>query len=64
MLFSEDLKMEYKKRLPGQLKKQPIDEEETYLRQNFTESDNRNFRDGDVESTLNYFDKSLDNLDI
>lgn len=47
------------KRLPGQLKKQPIDEEETYLRQNFTESDNRNFRDGDVESTLNYFDKSL-----
>ena len=47
------------KRLPGQLKKQPIDEEETYLRQNFTESDNRNFRDGDVESTLNYSDKSL-----
>jgi len=47
------------KRLPGHLKKQPIDEEETYLRQNFTESDNRNFRDGDVESTLNYFDKSL-----
>ena len=47
------------KRLPGQLKKQPIDEEETYLRQNFTESDNRNFRDGDVESTQNYLDKSL-----
>ena len=47
------------KRLPGQLKKQPIGEEETYLRQNFTESDNRNFRDGDVESTLNYSDKSL-----
>ena len=47
------------KRLPGQLKKQPIDEEETYLRQNFTESDNRNFRDGDVESTQNYRDKSL-----
>ena len=47
------------KRLPGQLKKQPIDEEETYLRQNFTESDNRNFRDGDVESTQNYLDESL-----
>jgi len=47
------------KRLPGQLKKQPINEEETYLRQNFTESDNRNFRDGDVESTQNYLDKSL-----
>tara|TARA_B100000767_G_scaffold272834_1_gene301426 strand:+ start:4724 stop:6406 length:1683 start_codon:yes stop_codon:yes gene_type:complete len=39
------------KRLPGQLKKQAIDEEETFLRQNFTESDNKNFRDGDVEST-------------
>ena len=39
------------KRLPGQLKKTEIDEEETFLRQNFSESDNRNFRDGDMEST-------------
>ncbi|MDG2396236.1 MAG: gliding motility lipoprotein GldJ [Flavobacteriaceae bacterium] len=39
------------KRLPGELQKQEIDEEETFLRQNFTESDNRNYRDGDVEST-------------
>ena len=39
------------KRLPGQLKKTEIDEEETFLRQNFSESDNRNFRDGDIEST-------------
>ena len=31
------------KRLPGQLKKTEIDEEETFLRQNFSESDNRNF---------------------
>jgi gliding motility-associated lipoprotein GldJ len=39
------------KRLPGQLAQIPVDEEETFLRQNFTESDNRNIRDGDVEST-------------
>lgn len=39
------------KRLPGDLDKIPIDEEETFLRQNFSESDNRNFRDGDKEST-------------
>ena len=39
------------KRLPGQLEKVAIDEEETFLRQNFSESDNRNFRDGDLEST-------------
>jgi gliding motility-associated lipoprotein GldJ len=39
------------KNLPGQIEKIPIDEEETFLRQNFTESDNRNYRDGDIEST-------------
>ena len=39
------------KRLPGQLAQIPVDEEETFLRQNFTESDNRNVRDGDIEST-------------
>ena len=39
------------KRLPGDLDQVPIDEEETFLRQNFSESDNRNFRDGDKEST-------------
>ena len=32
-------------------KKTEIDEEETFLRQNFSESDNRNYRDGDIEST-------------
>jgi gliding motility-associated lipoprotein GldJ len=42
------------KRLPGDLGKVPIDEEETFLRQNFSESDNRNFRDGDKESTRLY----------
>ena len=39
------------KRLPGDLDKVPINEEETFLRQNFSESDNRNYRDGDKEST-------------
>lgn len=42
------------KRLPGQLDKVPVDEEETFLRQNFSESDNRNIRDGDKESTRRF----------
>ncbi len=42
------------KRIPGQLKLQDIDEEETFLRQNFTQSDNRNYRDGDVTSSRLY----------
>ena len=42
------------KKLPGQIEKIPIDEEETFLRQNFTESDNRNYRDGDIESTRSF----------
>ena len=47
------------KRLPGQLEQVPIDEEDT-LRQNFSESDNRNYRDGDIESTRLYeIDKIL-----
>ena len=54
------------KRLPGQLEQVPIDEEDTFLRQNFSESDNRNFRDGDIESTRLYeIDKNsiVDNTD-
>lgn len=42
------------KRLPGDLDQAAIDEEETFLRQNFYESDNRNFRDGDIESTRKF----------
>jgi len=42
------------KRLPGDLDQVAIDEEETFLRQNFYESDNRNFRDGDIESTRKF----------
>ncbi|AWG25211.1 gliding motility lipoprotein GldJ [Flavobacterium kingsejongi] len=41
--------------LPGQIAQVPIDDKETYLRQNFDKSDNRNYRDGDKQSTR-YFD--------
>ena len=51
----------YLKKLPGTLVEQPIDEEETFLRQNFSESDNRNFRDGDRESTKKYRDPPDEN---
>ncbi len=40
--------------LPGQILKVPIGPEETYLRPNFSESDNRDFRDGDKPSTRYY----------
>jgi gliding motility-associated lipoprotein GldJ len=40
---------------PGQIAQVPVDENETYLRQNFDRSDNRNYRDGDKQSTR-YFD--------
>ncbi len=40
--------------LPGTLNKVNIDETDTFLRQNFNESDNRNYRDGDKESTRLY----------
>lgn len=41
--------------LPGQLAQVPVDDNETYLRTNFDTSDNRNFRDGDKQSSR-YFD--------
>jgi len=40
---------------PGQISQVPVDENETYLRQNFDKSDHRNYRDGDKQSTR-YFD--------
>ena len=39
---------------PGQIAQVPIDEQETYLRQNFDKSDNVNYRDGDKQSTRYY----------
>ena len=36
--------------LPGEIAQVPVDENETYLRTQFSQSDNRNFRDGDSRS--------------
>jgi gliding motility-associated lipoprotein GldJ len=41
--------------LPGEIKMVPVDEAETYLRTNFSSSDNRDYRDGDPGSSR-YFD--------
>ncbi len=40
--------------LPGEIAQVAVDDEETYLRQNFDRSDNRNFRDGDKQSSRQY----------
>nr|WP_314839601.1 gliding motility lipoprotein GldJ [uncultured Flavobacterium sp.] len=40
--------------LPGQITQVPVDEQETYLRQNFDKSNNINYRDGDKQSTRYY----------
>ncbi|MBR9757275.1 MAG: gliding motility lipoprotein GldJ [Algicola sp.] len=42
--------------LPGEIAQVAVDEDETYLRQNFDRSDNRNFRDGDKRSSRYYRD--------
>jgi len=39
---------------PGQIAQVEVDDRETYLRQNFDKSDNRNYRDGDKQSTRYY----------
>lgn len=36
---------------PGQIAQVPVDENETYLRTQFSTSDNKNYRDGDRQST-------------
>ena len=51
------------KNLPGQLAKISVDEDETYLRTNFDKSDNRNFRDGDKQSSR-YFDDFEEGEDL
>ncbi len=40
--------------LPGEILQVPIGEDETYLRTNFENSDNRDFRDGDKRSSRHY----------
>jgi len=39
---------------PGQIAQVPVDEKETYLRQNFDKSNNINYRDGDKQSSRYY----------
>lgn len=39
---------------PGQIAQVPVDEKETYLRQNFDKSNNINYRDGDKQSSRFY----------
>lgn len=48
--------------LPGEILQVPVDENETYLRTQFSQSDNRNFRDGDKRSTRNFqaFNEDMD----
>jgi gliding motility-associated lipoprotein GldJ len=47
---------------PGQIAQVPVDENETYLRQNFDQSNNVNYRDGDKQSTRYFnFGDSEDN---
>jgi len=48
--------------LPGEIKMVPVDEQETYLRTNFSDSDNRGYRDGDPGSSR-FFDRFSDEED-
>ena len=48
--------------LPGEIKMVPVDEQETYLRTNFSSSDNRGYRDGDPSSSR-FFDRFSDEED-
>ncbi len=45
---------------PGAPGKKPVDDNELYLRQNFDRSDNRDFRDGDIESSRSYMKEQED----
>lgn len=47
---------------PGQIAQVPVDEKETYLRQNFDKSNNINYRDGDKQSSkyFNFSDSGTD----
>ncbi len=48
--------------LPGEVKMVPVDENETYLRTNFSDSDNRGYRDGDPGSSR-FFERFSDEDD-
>lgn len=44
--------------LPGEIKKEKIDDKETYMRTQFDRSNNKDFRDGDVASSKYYMERS------
>lgn len=48
--------------LPGEIREIPVDEQETYLRTNFSSSDNRGYRDGDAGSSR-FFQRFSDEND-
>ena len=48
--------------LPGEVKMVPVDDNETYLRTNFSDSDNRGYRDGDAGSSR-FFERFSDEED-
>lgn len=48
--------------LPGEIKKKAIDENETYMRTQFDDSYNVNYRDGDKQSSI-YFDNTSSTLE-
>ncbi len=50
--------------LPGEILQVPVDENETYLRTQFSESDNRDFRDGDRSSSRYYQSFGEDNEEL
>lgn len=49
--------------LPGEIAQVPVNEDETYLRTNFDRSDNRNFRDGDKQSSRGYAESFDDEVE-
>jgi len=46
--------------LPGSPGKKMVDDNELYLRQNFDRADNRDYRDGDIESSRSYLKEKED----
>jgi len=51
------------KSLPGSLVMVPVDANETYLRTNFSESDNRSYRDGDLASSRQYSQRNREDAE-
>ncbi|MDT0294017.1 gliding motility lipoprotein GldJ [Mesonia ostreae] len=48
--------------LPGEIIQEPVTAEDTYLRTQFSESDNRDFRDGDPSSTRDFTERDKDRM--